>query len=103
MTIVDGGVTAAEAVAASLCWLARFKNGEDLGRLAGGPVATQLDYWHKPGCRFCDKPVGELLTTYGVGQVSPEAMKAWSSLSRPARAARIREAQEVPWYERLDG
>lgn len=99
MTIVDGGVSAADAIAASLCWLARFRHGD--AAMIGEVNLESVGYWHRGGCRFCSKPMEDLLTTYGLGQVQPDQMRAFKELSKQARAARIREAQEVPWYEQL--
>jgi hypothetical protein len=93
------GVSAAEAIAASLCWLARFRWGE-LGATYSG-VLEGTTYWHKANCRFCTKPTEDLITTYGLDRVEATQLKAFKELSRSTRAARIREAQEVPWYEQL--
>lgn len=102
--MVDERCSPAESIAASLCWLARFQHG-DLAKSVGGDIGAAINkgvgYWHRAGCRFCAKPMEELLTKYGTGNIAPGAMGEFMALERKARAARIREAQEVPWYEQL--
>jgi hypothetical protein len=93
--------TPAEAVAAALCWLARFRHGA-LGSAYEG-VMEAGGYWHKANCRFCDLAPDVLIAAYNITRVDADALKAFNALPRPARAARIREAQEVPWYESLEG
>ena len=93
--------TPAEAIAASLCWLARDRHGEQLGKTAGEVVNKGIAQ-HRPNCRFCRMPKEELLTTYGLSNVEPGTYKAFTDLSPKARWARIREAQEVQWFEQLD-
>jgi hypothetical protein len=97
--VVDG-ISAAEAIAASLCWLARDRYGD--AAMIGDVNLEAVGYWHRGNCRFCTKPMDELVTTYNVSNVLADQLSAFLSLSRPARAARIREAQEKPWYEQLD-
>lgn len=93
MTMVEG-ISAAEAIAASICWLARFRY-EGAGTIYEG-------IGHKPSCRFCAKPSDELLTTYGLSQVRADQFSAWRALPRSVRQSKIGEAQEPPWYERLE-
>lgn len=94
------GVLPADAIAASLCWLARNRHG-DLAKTISDAVDKGVGYWHKAGCRFCRMPMEELLTKYGLANVEPGSYADFTALDRKARAARIREAQEVQWYDTL--
>ena len=98
MTMAELGP--AEAIAASLCWLARFRHGEDLGA-ASGAITHGADSRHRPGCRVCGMAVDDLITTYSLDNVEPGSYKTFMELSRLDRADRIREAQEVQWYDTL--
>jgi hypothetical protein len=91
----DGGVSPAEAVAASICLLARFRHG-DAGRAYDG-------IGHKPSCRFCDIPEATLVEQYGIERVMASQLKAFRALPPRARAAAVTEAQEAPWYDQLEG
>jgi hypothetical protein len=98
--IVGDGISPAEAIAASMCWLARFRHGD--AAMIGEVNLDNIGYWHRAGCRFCTKPMNELVTTFAIGRCEKGSMAAFNALSKSARAARIREAQEVPWYEQLE-
>lgn len=88
-------VTPAEAIAASMCWLARFRYGEE-----GAAIEKGVNFWHRKACRFCSLPASELLTTYSLERVDQADLKAFQRLDRKARAARVYEAQEEPWWLR---
>lgn len=81
----------AEVVAASMCYLARFKTGAK-------PVDERTTFWHQRRCRFCDVADDELMKLADLGRCDPAAIEAWGRLPRKARAARIYEAQEKPWW-----
>ena len=82
----------AEVVAASICWLRRMRG-------AAAVVDDKAGYWHRAGCRFCSVPLEELIESADIARCDPDAVKAWERLPRKARAARIYEAQEEPWWE----
>lgn len=85
-------VSIAESVAASVCWLARFRHGEIAA------VANGVSYWHKRACRFCETPMDELIALADLSRIPAEELKAWERLPAKARAARVYEAQEDPWW-----
>jgi hypothetical protein len=88
-------ISAAEAIAASICWLARFRHG------AAGPAYDGIG--HKPSCRFCAMPEDTLVEHYAIERVQASQLKAFRALPPAARAKAISEAQEEPWYEQLEG
>lgn len=81
----------AEVIAASICWLERFKSGI-------GPVESRAGYWHKGTCRFCTIPLEELLAMSDLERCDPGQVEQWQRMPRKQRAARIYEAQEDPWW-----
>ena len=81
----------AETIAAAICYLERFKSGI-------GPVESRAGYWHKRTCRFCTVPMAELLELSRLERCDPGQVKQWEHMPRKARAARIYEAQEDPWW-----
>ena len=97
----------AEACAASLCWLARFKVGVKLaGEPGGDRIAAKVEgYWHNKACRYCPVPLGELIRRIQLANTALEAevdrrsLEAFQRLPPKARTARVREAQEVAWYD----
>jgi hypothetical protein len=86
----------AEAVAAGICWLARWQTARpdfrvDLGKGVG--------FYHRDGCRFCAMSPDELLTLSDLSKFSNAQLTSWAKASRKTRAARIYEAQGEPWWE----
>lgn len=96
-------MTVAEVIAASLCWLDRFKLTR--ATTAGGASRAQAQiesYWHATTCRYCPVKMEELMAKIVAETGRPEWEKReaeFKRLDRKARAARVREAQEEPWYE----
>lgn len=99
-------LSAAEACAASLCWLSRFRFGSAVAGTTGGDrIAQKVDgYWHRGKCRWCAKPLPELMALITTTLADPSfaaSEAAFKRLDGRARAARVREAQESPWYDEV--
>jgi len=94
--------TPAEVAAASMCYLARWRQA---ARLHGGLTDAVTDriesFWHPTRCRFCGLPLEQLLviSRESLSPATARLRSEFQSLSREARLARIREAQEPPWWE----
>lgn len=89
-----------ETIAASLCWLSRW----NLARAIGPHRAVEQveGYWHRGTCRFCPRPLEELMADVNAtinSERFAEQERLFKRLPGPARAARVREAQERPWYD----
>lgn len=95
----------AETAAASLCWLARFKLTPINGTPGGARIASKVEsFWHAKPCRFCAVPMPELLASVEAANRSlagSDTLRAFNRLPRDARTAKVREAQEEPWYDQL--
>lgn len=88
-------ITVADAVAAGLCWLARWRGGK------AQEITDQVGYYHRSTCRFCTMPLEELLPMTDLTRCSKEELSWWISATKSTRAARIFEAQEPPWWDKL--
>ena len=98
----DGPTPVAEAIAASLCWLSRWNNGQSLAAAIDNPVIDgQVGFWHRKSCRFCPVPLDEVLARADLGRCDPDELKWWRQQDRKVRAAKVYEAQEEPWWEKL--
>lgn len=101
-------VSPAEAIAASLCWLSRFKLNSIRAEPGGARIASKVEnYWHDRTCRYCDTPAPELMARINRANAALDieederSLRAFKQLPPKARAARVREAQEVPWYDEI--
>lgn len=99
--IEEGYLPVAEAIAAGVCWLARWNEGHGLRAAIGGETADQVGYWHRVGCRFCSVELDELLALTDLTRCRPDELKWWKAQDRRTRAAKIYEAQEAPWWEQM--
>lgn len=102
--------TPAETVAASCCWLARFKMAPTIGADEGGRrIVTKVEsYWHNKACRYCRTPLEELMAKieaanreFATTEEGKRALSSFRHLPEKARTAKVREAQEAPWYDDL--
>ncbi len=84
--------TPADAVAAAVCYLARWRGS---GRPAA--LVDRVTFFHPERCRFCDEDPAKLLEL--CRSVDAGSRAGWSSLPSGARMARIREAQRPSWWE----
>lgn len=109
LAVTPGVVSPAEAIAASLCWLNRFKSQLPAGN---GPrrIASKVEgYWHDKACRYCPVPAAELMVRINTAmhdlhdeQGRPTAtLDAFERLRSPAKTAKVREAQEGAWFDEL--
>lgn len=96
----------AESVAAAYCWLTRWSEPRP-SQMAATFERVQ-SFWHPGRCRFCDTPLPTLIDLIDeskdrmLKEPDDAQQRAWASfkaLGKNARLARIREAQETPWYE----
>jgi hypothetical protein len=59
--------------------------------------------WHPGICRLCKLPYAEVVAMSRlVLSLSLAERRSWEDLGPTARLARIREAQELEWWEALD-
>lgn len=100
--IEDGYLPVAEVIAASLCWLARWNEGEGVRAAVGRSTADQVGFWHRLECRFCGvKDLNELLALGDLSRCRPDELRWWNTQDRRTRAAKVYEAQEAPWWEQM--
>ena len=85
----------ADIVAASVCYLARWRKAPASAKAALERVET---FWHPDRCRFCDTSLAELLAMCREPR-DAASVRAFQSLPPLARVARVREAQQPPWWE----
>lgn len=109
----------ADRAAAGFCWLARWRNGAGAASLSAR-VDEQVSFWHPGRCRWCSTPLAELMARLettaphvgphgqggtrlvGCAGCEEEHLNAtFSALPAKARAARVREAQEEPWWTEI--
>lgn len=83
--------SAAEVVAASVCYLARCWTEP-------GVLANTITAHHPAICRFCKTPLEELVAIATEGP-DPHSRAAFVALPAKAQFARVREAAEPPWWE----
>lgn len=98
----------AEIVAASICYLARWHSRSALHGHAGVEIPTLQvterveSFWHRKRCRFCNLDKEPLLEIARRSRhIPPAVLATWNDLSKPARLARISEAQEPPWWDEV--
>ena len=84
-----------DIVAASVCYLARWRKAPASAKAALERVET---FWHPDRCRFCDTSLDELLAVCREPR-DAGAIRVFQSLPPNARVARVREAQQPPWWE----
>lgn len=107
MTAVTGVtlVAPAETVAASLCWLARFKVRQHFhGDRGTDRIGSQVDqFWHNKPCRFCTIDMDTLIAAVNASNaaMTEEQRRSFERLDRSAKTAKVREAQEESWLDEL--
>ncbi len=68
------------------------------------PFDPESPRLHPGKCRFCDEPTADLaakLTAWNADEAQDDARREFMALSKAARYARRREAQEPPWWEQV--
>lgn len=88
-------MTPADRVAASICWLARWRGQAPVGAEAALGRAQER---HPVPCRYCGVPLDELVKLIRAPR-DAKAESAFEALDRKAQYARVREAQDPPWWE----
>lgn len=87
----------AELVAASICWLSRWR-----GPMSSTMVLAKAERLHPDRCRFCTVPMESLIRDITADRAligSDPAFIDFEKLNRRARFARVRQEQEDNWWE----
>ena len=99
---LQGTYTPAEIVAASRCYLARWRSRAVLhGTVTEAVTERVATFWHEGTCRFCKESMDALLAVCrtSIDPATEQLRRQFASLPPAARLARVREAQAEPWWD----